>query len=160
VAEEAALPRGAARLEPMGRRLRTVLPQGVQALRKVERMEVGEMTDGVVPYKTLHNHVRRLYGRPSLCEMCGTTEAGRFEWANVTGVYEIGRENWRRMCSSCHNRFDFTEEHKRALTRKGKTAASVTLERMRQSMRKAWREGRHRPTDRGENGRFIGHGKS
>ena len=115
------------------------------------------MTEPPVPYKTLHNRVRRLYGRPSLCEVCGTTEAKRFEWANVTGVYAIGRENWARMCTSCHSRFDFTAEHAKALTRKEVADSPATLERKRKAMRKVWREGRHSATGHGKDGRFVRH---
>ena len=115
------------------------------------------MTD--IPYKTLHNHVRQLYGRPSLCEVCGTTSAKRFEWANVTGVYAIGRENWKRMCQSCHSRFDFTDSHKQALNsgKRGHHESLATIERKRASMRLAWREGRRKLPAHNKTGRFVRH---
>jgi hypothetical protein len=115
--------------------------------------------DKEIPYKTLHNRVRRLYGRPSLCEVCGTTTAKRFEWANVTGVYAIGRENWKRMCHSCHSRFDFTDKHKQALNsgKRGRRESPATIEQKREARRQEWRDGRRKLPAHDAGGRFIRH---
>lgn len=56
-------------------------------------------------YGAHHDKVRKLRGKPSKCEICGTTEAKRFEWANITGNYE-DINDYKRMCKSCHNRHD------------------------------------------------------
>lgn len=56
-------------------------------------------------YGSLHYKIRKLKGTPSLCEVCGTTEAKKFEWANLTGNYE-DINDYQRMCSSCHAIYD------------------------------------------------------
>jgi hypothetical protein len=56
-------------------------------------------------YGALHDRVRRRRGTPSECEVCGTTQAKRYEWANMTGKYDDPMD-YKRMCKSCHNRHD------------------------------------------------------
>lgn len=51
---------------------------------------------------------RRLYsrhGKPCKCAKCGTTEAGHYDYANLTGRYE-DIEDYAPMCRSCHWKFD------------------------------------------------------
>ncbi len=56
-------------------------------------------------YGAYHDKVRKIRGKPSKCEVCKTTEAKRFEWANLTGNYKDILD-YKRMCTSCHNKFD------------------------------------------------------
>jgi len=56
-------------------------------------------------YGACHYKVRKLRGTPSLCEVCGTTTAKKFEWANLTGNY-ADINDYKRMCASCHDKFD------------------------------------------------------
>lgn len=56
-------------------------------------------------YGAYHYRVRKIRGTPSLCEVCGTTTAKKFEWANLTGRYEDVND-YKRMCTSCHNKYD------------------------------------------------------
>lgn len=63
-------------------------------------------------YSGIHERVRKMYGRQSLCEHCGATEAIRFEWANVSGEYSLERSDWLRLCKSCHNKFDIKNPKK------------------------------------------------
>lgn len=58
-----------------------------------------------VGYKGLHTWITDNWGRPSLCEQCGTTKSKKFQWANL-GIYNRERKNWKRMCASCHHKFD------------------------------------------------------
>lgn len=60
-----------------------------------------------VGYHALHVWLAANYGKPSLCEHCGTTTAKRFEWANVDHVYRRVREDWMRLCTSCHRKYDY-----------------------------------------------------
>lgn len=57
-------------------------------------------------YSALHSWVIRNYGDSKYCEDCGTTTASRYEWANITGIYNRERKNWKRLCRKCHTRFD------------------------------------------------------
>lgn len=45
-------------------------------------------------------------GKPSLCEHCGTTEAKKFEWANISKKYKRELDDWIRLCTKCHRKFD------------------------------------------------------
>jgi hypothetical protein len=57
-------------------------------------------------YGSKHKWVRRVLGVPSLCENCDTTEAKRFEWANLSGEYKRDISDWARLCTSCHRLID------------------------------------------------------
>ena len=68
-------------------------------------------------YCAKHTRLYRRYGKPNFCEGCGTENAKRFHWANITGVYTISKENWLRLCASCHLKYDYTEAHREAVRR-------------------------------------------
>lgn len=59
-----------------------------------------------VSYTGLHQWVQRKLGTPSLCVHCGTTEAKRFEWANVSRQYKRDLSDWIRLCAICHKKYD------------------------------------------------------
>ena len=56
-------------------------------------------------YAAHHYRVQKLRGKPSMCAMCETTTAKRFEWASVTGEYN-NIFDYVRLCKSCHSKFD------------------------------------------------------
>lgn len=58
-------------------------------------------------YKALHGRVRAMFGKPSRCDICGTTVAKRFDWANLTGKYD-DPSDYKRMCKTCHCKYDET----------------------------------------------------
>lgn len=61
-------------------------------------------------YKYLHVLVAKTFGKPELCIDCGTTEAKRYDWANTGNnygyPYVVKREDWVRLCRSCHQKRD------------------------------------------------------
>lgn len=57
-----------------------------------------------VGYHALHSWIRRCLGKLSKCSQCGTTQAKRFEWANISGKYKRDLLDWRRLCVSCHRK--------------------------------------------------------
>ena len=59
-----------------------------------------------IKYRTLHAWVARWRGKPSICEMCGTTSDKRFEWANKSGEYKRDLSDWLRLCNKCHKKYD------------------------------------------------------
>ena len=61
------------------------------------------ISDGT--YTGIHKWLRDNYRKPSFCELCQQRKS-RIEWANVTGVYEKARINYRAICVSCHRRMD------------------------------------------------------
>ena len=60
-----------------------------------------------VSQQTFHQRVYTVYGAPKECSMCGTIDKEKiYDWANTNGDY-TNRSNFRRMCRSCHHRYDF-----------------------------------------------------
>lgn len=56
-------------------------------------------------YAAFHHRVEVARGKPRLCGRCETTDATRYEWANLTGDY-ADIADYERMCVPCHRRFD------------------------------------------------------
>lgn len=54
----------------------------------------------------IHGWIIRHYGSPRLCEKCGTIDAKRYDWANISGDYKRSRLDFIRLCSSCHVKMD------------------------------------------------------
>src|SRR4051812_22800066 len=52
-------------------------------------------------YVAKHAWVQRQLGKPSLCADCGTTDAKRYEWANISGEYKRDLDDWKRLCTRC-----------------------------------------------------------
>ena len=54
----------------------------------------------------LHQWVRYWKGTPKVCEKCGTKKARKYEWANIDHAYKRKLEDFIRMCTSCHRKYD------------------------------------------------------
>lgn len=74
-----------------------------------------------VSYMGLHKWIDKHFIKENICEFCNTDVAKRYEWANITGVYNRIRENWVFLCKKCHNNFDDIT-NKGWKTRRGKNA--------------------------------------
>ena len=59
-------------------------------------------------YSSKHQWVYRHYGKPNKCEFCGTRDAKRFDWANISGKYKRDKKDWIRLCKKCHVAYDDT----------------------------------------------------
>lgn len=59
-----------------------------------------------VKHSGIHCWVRDNWGKPNLCEHCGTTSAKVYDWSNKDHLYSRKREDWQRLCRSCHNKYD------------------------------------------------------
>lgn len=53
-----------------------------------------------------HTRIEKKYGTPSYCEICKKTDKKKYEWANTDHKYVLKREFWRRLCTSCHKKYD------------------------------------------------------
>jgi len=53
-----------------------------------------------------HAWLRRKFGSPSVCEHCGTKSAKRYEWSCKKHIYTRDREDYQRLCKSCHLKYD------------------------------------------------------
>lgn len=58
-----------------------------------------------IGYSGAHQRVRRVRGAPSKCEVCGTEQAKKFEWANLNGEFHDPYD-YIRVCVSCHRTVD------------------------------------------------------
>ena len=56
----------------------------------------------------LHQWVGRKWGYPNKCEFCGFSSNNRhhIQWSNVSRTYKRDRDDWQRLCQSCHGKYD------------------------------------------------------
>ena len=71
-----------------------------------------------VEYRGLHDWVVLWKGKASLCEVCGSTDRKRYEWANKDHKYRRVLDDYISMCVPCHRLYDY-ENNKYAI--RGKT---------------------------------------
>ena len=57
-------------------------------------------------YSAIHYWIERQLGKPRLCEHCGTEDAKKYEWANISGEYRRDITDFIRLCVSCHQKMD------------------------------------------------------
>lgn len=93
-----------------------------------------ELSSGeIVSYDTIHYRMRRTFGKPSQCEFDQSHESGRFHWAHKhEAPWDVERENWIRLCSRCHIRYD--KGHKAVIKA---NSERVWTKEMRQRMSEA-----------------------
>lgn len=89
---------------------RLMLAHDIQRRPAVKRNQLGENNPSWkgarAKYAALHLRVQTLRGKPQKCESCGCDEKHKtYEWANLTGQYD-NPSDYKRMCGSCHKRFD------------------------------------------------------
>ena|ERR1043166_3927472 len=92
----------------------------------------------VTEYKNLHKWVNDNFGRPRVCEDCGTTEAKRYDWAVIDGKYTKDRNHWKRLCRSCHQKLDASLFVGKRFAGKSHTPSSRA--RTSITMRRYWQE--------------------
>lgn len=88
------------------------LPHNSEWNKKIGISQIGDknhMWKGdSVSYKGLHDWVNKNFGKPDICERCNASGlSGMYiNWANVSGSYKRDRNDWIRLCKSCHNKMD------------------------------------------------------
>lgn len=62
----------------------------------------------IVGYEALHTWIARKLGKPKTCEHCGKSGlTGRqIHWANKYHTYIRNLNDWIRLCSICHGKYD------------------------------------------------------
>lgn len=76
-------------------------------------------------YDSAHRWIRYHYGRANKCEFCGIKTTKRYHWALKKGCkYSRDINDYFQLCSSCHRKYDMTDETKKKMSKskKGKTA--------------------------------------
>lgn len=57
-------------------------------------------------YFRVHEWIIRIYGNASYCSNNPDHVNRRFEWANISGVYEKDIKHFIQLCMSCHRKMD------------------------------------------------------
>lgn len=85
---------------------------------------------GEAGYVAMHGFAYRNFGRPSVCEMCNTTDRKFYHWAAKNhGKGGHSRKDWIRLCVPCHWKYDgktgkpLSEETKRKIGEKNAVTA-------------------------------------
>lgn len=61
-----------------------------------------------VGYFGVHDWISKHFGQPKECKECGMKDRKRmYHWANLTGKYLRNIKDWKRMCVSCHRKYDY-----------------------------------------------------
>lgn len=61
-----------------------------------------------VGYRGIHKWVNRWKGDSNICEHCGTTTAKKYEWSNIDHKYRRVLEDYIRLCTRCHRKYDYS----------------------------------------------------
>ena len=57
-------------------------------------------------YVAKHRWVKKWFGIPNHCELCGQTGKRKYHWANKSGDYKRERQDWIQLCVPCHSKYD------------------------------------------------------
>ncbi len=57
-------------------------------------------------YVAIHLWIKKHWGAPDHCDMCGCFGASRYEWCNLDKQYRRVRRDWAQLCPSCHRKYD------------------------------------------------------
>lgn len=72
-----------------------------------------------IGYYGIHDWLRKNYGKANKCENpeCKCKNIKRYEWALIKGKNcERKRENFWKLCSSCHKKYDMTDEKRKQMS--------------------------------------------
>ena len=59
-------------------------------------------------YGAIHEWIRKKLGTPKFCECCGRTDKKKYEWCNINHKYKRDINDWMRLCTKCHRKYDYT----------------------------------------------------
>jgi len=75
---------------------------------KKRAKKVGLKNKGnLVKYVGLHDWIRRMLGKPLICNLEDVTCKGIIEWVNISGKYKRDVNDFISLCRSHHRRFDY-----------------------------------------------------
>ena len=62
-----------------------------------------------VCYAGMHSWITKMKGRPSKCEHCGKTDLRprQYNWANIDHLYRRKLDDYIRLCTKCHRKYDY-----------------------------------------------------
>lgn len=81
--------------------------KGKNVLQTSEENNYGWKGDDV-GYVSLHIWAKKHLGQPKICEYCGKEKESnrKIHWANKSGKYKRDKDDWLRLCVSCHRKYD------------------------------------------------------
>ena len=96
----------------------------------------------VVTKRQIHDWMDVNYGQPKVCEGKDCRKnSTHYDWAVVHGKpYDRKRENFLRLCRSCHRRYDMTPEKKLQAVR-NLINSNIAIPVMKPLLEKAYQEG-------------------
>ena len=61
-----------------------------------------------VSYNGIHKWIQRKLGKPDTCKKCGKSKLKKHQihWANISDEYKRDKNDWLRLCSGCHGKYD------------------------------------------------------
>lgn len=65
-------------------------------------------------YTRAHRFVYGELGRASRCDVCEGT-ASSYQWANLSGTYQLDVADWKQMCPRCHKNYDNDQYKKKGV---------------------------------------------
>jgi hypothetical protein len=57
-------------------------------------------------YTSIHMWVKLHKGKPYYCEICGTNEKRKYNWANIDHKYKRILKDYISLCIPCHYKYD------------------------------------------------------
>lgn len=57
-------------------------------------------------YYAIHIWANNTFGRLQNCEDCKSSKEKKYEWANISKKYLRKRDDWKRLCTKCHRKYD------------------------------------------------------
>lgn len=90
-------------------------------------------------YDAIHHWLKYNFGKADKCESIDCLGKDKtFQWAKKKErPYSYNRDNFIKLCSSCHRKYDFTEETREKMRKynTGKKISEETKRRMREAMK-------------------------
>lgn len=77
-------------------------------------------------YQAFHRRLDAMFGKPKCCAVCGNTSRRFYDWANLTGKY-TDLKDYKRMCRSCHSKYDQTHKNFKGATGARKSSSRVVM---------------------------------
>ena len=90
-------------------------PVGIISSKKPKGVKHYAWKGEKVSYWGMHMWIVREKGLPKSCEHCGRTDRKKYEWANKDHTYKRNLDDYIRLCTSCHRKYDI--EHNNYVVR-------------------------------------------
>lgn len=58
-------------------------------------------------YSNVHAWINKVKWSPSFCEHCLRTDKKKYEWANIDHKYLYNEDDYIRLCTQCHRKYDY-----------------------------------------------------